>query len=312
MQPLISVKSLTKSYEDKQVVHGIDLDLHAGEVLSLLGPNGAGKSTTINIITGALAADGGSIEHQGRSIYADLKSFKACLGIVPQDLALYEDLTALANVRFFASLYGLRGNALTEGCDFALRFCGLADQASEKVASFSGGMKRRLNIACAIAHHPQILIMDEPTVGIDPQSRNHILEGVTALSGQGVAILYTTHYMEEAEAISSRIIILDEGLVIAEGSLESLQAAYGSERVYRISAEGAEGLDTQALTGLAGVTRVAVGSAGIEVACDQAHDILDQVISALAAQGLRISDISCQSASLETMFLSLTGKSLRD
>ena len=225
MKAVIDVKGLKKSYKDKEVIHGIDFALYEGEILCFLGPNGAGKSTTINIITGALRCDGGSIEHNGESIYKDLIGFKSRLGIVPQDLALYEDLTAERNVLFFASLYGLKGAALKDACRFALDFTGLLDKAKDRVSTFSGGMKRRLNIACAIAHKPEILVMDEPTVGIDPQSRNHILEGVRQLREQGMTILYTTHYMEEVEEISTRIIIMDVGNIIAEGTNESLKNA---------------------------------------------------------------------------------------
>jgi ABC-2 type transport system ATP-binding protein len=223
MQNIINVKDLKKSYKDKEVIHGIDFTVNEGEILCFLGPNGAGKSTTINIITGALRCDGGSILYKGESIYKNLLDYKSHLGIVPQDLALYDDLSAEKNILFFASLYGLKGDALKAGCRFALEFTGLSDKAKEKVNTFSGGMKRRLNIACAIAHKPELLIMDEPTVGIDPQSRNHILEGVKQLRGQGMTILYTTHYMEEVEEISTRIIIMDMGSIIAEGTNESLK-----------------------------------------------------------------------------------------
>ena len=225
MQTIVEVKGLKKSYKDKEVIHGIDFEVAEGEILCLLGPNGAGKSTTINIITGTLSCDSGSIQYRGENIYKNLLRYKAKLGIVPQDLALYDDLSAERNVLFFASLYGLKGSELREGSQFALDFTGLSDKAKDKVKTFSGGMKRRLNIACAIAHKPEFLIMDEPTVGIDPQSRNHILEGVRQLKVQGMTILYTTHYMEEVEEISTRIIIMDVGNIIAEGTNESLKSA---------------------------------------------------------------------------------------
>jgi ABC-2 type transport system ATP-binding protein len=230
MQIIIDVKDLKKSYRDKEVIHGINFSVNEGEILCFLGPNGAGKSTTINIITGALRCSGGSIQYKGESIYKNLLGYKSHLGIVPQDLALYEDLNAEKNVLFFASLYGLKGETLREGCRFALEFTGLSDRAKDKVSTFSGGMKRRLNIACAIAHRPELLIMDEPTVGIDPQSRNHILGGVKRLCAeQGMTILYTTHYMEEVEEISTRIIIMDLGVIIAEGTNESLKASLEGE-----------------------------------------------------------------------------------
>ena len=229
MQTMIDVKGLKKSYKDKEVIHGIDFTVNEGEILCFLGPNGAGKSTTINIITGALRCDSGSIQYKGESIYKNLLEYKTHLGIVPQDLALYDDLSAEKNVLFFASLYGLKGDALKNSCAFALKFTGLSDKAKDKVNTFSGGMKRRLNIACAIAHKPELLIMDEPTVGIDPQSRDHILEGVRRLREQGMTILYTTHYMEEVEKISTRIIIMDEGNIIAKGTNESLKSEHADE-----------------------------------------------------------------------------------
>ena len=226
MQTIIDVRELRKSYKNKEVIHGIDFEVDKGEILCFLGPNGAGKTTTINIVTGALRCDGGSVSYRGKSIYQNLLGYKARLGIVPQDLALYDDLSAEKNVLFFASLYGLKGAALKEGCRFALEFTGLTDKAKDKVNTFSGGMKRRLNIACAMAHNPELLIMDEPTVGIDPQSRNHILEGVKLLREQGMTIVYTTHYMEEVEEVSTRIIIMDEGNIIACGTNESLKSEH--------------------------------------------------------------------------------------
>ena len=234
MGTIIEVSGLKKSYQGKEVVHGIDFVVNEGEILCLLGPNGAGKTTTINIITGALRCDRGRIAYRGSSIYDDLRGFKRRLGIVPQDLALYEDLSAGRNVSFFASLYGLKGEQLRQGCRFALEFTGLADKSKDKVKTFSGGMKRRLNIACAIAHKPEILIMDEPTVGIDPQSRNHILEGVRQLRDQGMTVVYTTHYMEEVEEVSSRIIIMDLGTVIAEGTNQSLKSAHQAESLEEV------------------------------------------------------------------------------
>ena len=312
MKPLINVTNLTKSFKGNVVVHGINFDVQTGEILCLLGPNGAGKSTTINILVGALKADTGSIEYQGTSIYTNLSAYKSRLGIVPQDLALYEDLTAEANVNFFASLYGLKGSALAEGCRFAMEFTGLADKAKQKVNTFSGGMKRRLNIACAIAHHPEILIMDEPTVGIDPQSRNHILEGVKTLCEQGMTIVYTTHYMEEVEAISTRIIIMDEGHIIAEGTATQLKADIESEHQYRIKVDNTDHLKADELLQINGVLKVATDSDMISITSDSACENLDKIISTLTAGGMHINDISCQTSSLETVFLNLTGKSLRD
>jgi ABC-2 type transport system ATP-binding protein len=312
MKTIIDVKGLKKSYKDKEVIHGIDFTVNEGEILCFLGPNGAGKSTTINIITGALRCDGGSILYKGESIYKDLLSFKSSLGIVPQDLALYEDLSAEKNVLFFASLYGLKGDALKDSCQFALDFTGLSDRAKDKVNTFSGGMKRRLNIACAIAHKPELLIMDEPTVGIDPQSRNHILEGVKRLRNQGMTILYTTHYMEEVEEISTRIIIMDVGNIIAEGTNESLKAGIESERHYRIAAEYESEPETSGLSQIDGVLNVLLKDGVIDITTDRSIENLDKIIAALIGSSVKINDLNAETASLETVFLQMTGKSLRD
>ena len=310
--PLVEVMGLTKSYKKKEVVHGIDFVVKEGEILCFLGPNGAGKSTTINMLIGALRSDSGKILFNGKNIYEGLREYKKNLGIVPQDLALYEDLSAEANVIFFASLYGLKGNTLRDGCRFALEFCGLTDRAKDKVNSFSGGMKRRLNIACAIAHRPTLLIMDEPTVGIDPQSRNHILEGVRQLQNEGMTIIYTTHYMEEVEEISSRIIIMDMGDIIAEGTKESLKSAIESERHYHITITGERLPNTDNLKKIKGVKDVEIQEQVIDVTTDKNLENLDLIISSLIEDGVVISDLSTVTASLETVFLAMTGRSLRD
>ena len=312
MQNLMEVTALKKSYGEREVIHGIDFTVGKGEILCFLGPNGAGKSTTINIVTGALRCDSGTIRYGGESIYEDLYGYKAHLGIVPQDLALYEDLSALTNVRFFASLYGLKGEALAEGVRFALDFTGLADRARDRVQTFSGGMKRRLNIACALAHRPQLLIMDEPTVGIDPQSRNHILEGVKRLREGGMTIVYTTHYMEEVEEISSRIIIMDEGNIIAEGTKEALKANTESERHTRIEAEFEGAPETTQLAQVPGVRNVTWQDSIIDIVSESGTENLDGIITVLIQTGVRIHGISSREASLETVFLQMTGRSLRD
>ncbi|WP_243135833.1 ABC transporter ATP-binding protein/permease [Acetobacterium tundrae] len=215
MNTIISVNQLKKSFDEKQVVKEISFAIEKGEILCLLGPNGAGKSTTINMLCGILGYDGGDMRYQGKNIKDCLNQFKRNLGVVPQDLAIYEDLSAEQNVLFFASLYGLKGRVLEEKVNKALDFSGLLERKKDKAKTFSGGMKRRLNIACAIAHEPELLIMDEPTVGIDPQSRNHILSSIKKLSQQGMTILYTTHYMEEVEEISTWILIMDSGIIMA-------------------------------------------------------------------------------------------------
>lgn len=309
---LIETANLKKSYKDKEVVHGISFSVYKGEILCFLGPNGAGKSTTINLMTGAQKCDAGEIRYGGKDIYKNLTAYKQNLGIVPQELALYEDLSAEINLRFFASLYGLKGKELEAGCQTALAFTGLSDRAKDKVSTFSGGMKRRLNIACAIAHKPELMIMDEPTVGIDPQSRNHILEGIRRLRDAGMTILYTTHYMEEVEEISTRIIIMDEGSIIAEGTKEALKSGVDGERRYLIDAEYEHAPDPAPLMQIAGVCKLSIQGNKIEIMTCKDSENLDKIITALMASSVKINDISCKSASLESVFLGMTGKSLRD
>ncbi len=312
MNKLLTVEKLEKSYKDKQVIHGISFEVNKGEILCFLGPNGAGKTTTINILTGALGSDAGKIEGSDGSIAKSLTRLKSRLGVVPQDLALYEDLTAMQNVRFFASLYGLRGEKLKEQCDEALEFTGLSDKANDKVSTFSGGMKRRLNIACAIAHRPELLIMDEPTVGIDPQSRNHILSSIKQLRSGGMTILYTTHYMEEVEEISTRIIIMDNGKIIASGTKEQLKESIENERQFFIEYECVKPLSTDEFYRIEGVKKVTINGGLLEITTLKGIENLDRIIAALISVGAKINNISCRTASLETVFLKLTGKSLRD
>ncbi|MBP2098167.1 ABC transporter ATP-binding protein [Enterococcus rivorum] len=311
MNALLEVANLEKSYHKKDVIHKISFTIYQGEILCFLGPNGAGKSTTINIISGALGFDGGEIKFKGQSIDQNVTQFKEKLGIVPQNLALYEDLTAEQNVHFFASLYGLKGQTLKNGIDFALRSVGLTGHRKDKVNTFSGGMKRRLNIACAIAHQPELLIMDEPTVGIDPQSRNHILASIRQMQQEGMTVLYTTHYMEEVEEISTRIIIMDHGKIIAEGSKESLKEVSGEKNIV-ITLETSENLHTDCFYEIEGITDVKTLDQQLMISTIQGVENLDKIISSLLQQQQKICNIEIQSNNLETIFLDLTGRSLRD
>lgn len=312
METILTVQNLTKSFKEKTVLKGISFTVEKGEILCFLGPNGAGKSTTINILTAALGCDGGEILYKGEKIGGRMRGYKRRLGVVPQEVALYEELSAERNVRFFASLYGLRGKALAQAAEEALAFAGLADRRGDKVKTFSGGMKRRLNIACAIAHRPELVIMDEPTVGIDPQSRNHILSCIRKLRDGGMTVLYTTHYMEEVEAISTRILVIDHGAIIAQGTKESLKEEIADERRYFITVEEAQGMDEKAFYAVEGVKSVRVNENTIELVCLKDVENLDRVIAVISDQNLKIRNITSESASLETVFLKLTGRKLRD
>jgi len=312
MNTIISVNQLKKSFDEKQVVKEISFAIEKGEILCLLGPNGAGKSTTINMLCGILGYDGGDMRYQVKNIKDCLNQFKRNLGVVPQDLAIYEDLSAEQNVRFFASLYGLKGRVLEEKVNKALDFSGLLERKKDKAKTFSGGMKRRLNIACAIAHEPELLIMDEPTVGIDPQSRNHILSSIKKLSQQGMTILYTTHYMEEVEEISTRILIMDSGTIIAEGTKESLKEDIFDERQFIMEIEEDNNLNMDEFYKIEGIKKVEKQAQTLTITTLKNIENLDKIIAMVIASKSKILNLFCRTASLENVFLRLTGKSLRD
>src|SRR5258708_5719445 len=219
--PVLEVKNLRKSFGPIPAVDDVSFVVRSGECLGLLGPNGAGKTTTISIITGLLKADAGEVLIEGRPLSGDTDPLKQKLGLVPQEIALYEPLTGYDNLRLFGALYGLEGKTLEQRMDEALKVVGLADRAKEKIRGFSGGMKRRLNLAAALMHNPQILLLDEPTVGVDPQSRNAIFENIEELKKRGKTLVYTTHYMEEADGLCDRLIIIDHGKVIAHDTLQA-------------------------------------------------------------------------------------------
>lgn len=310
-QPILRVEGLHKRFKERVALKDVCFDVFEGEIFCLLGPNGAGKSTTINILSTALKADAGEVYFRGAPVVASNREYRASLGIVPQNLAIYEEISARANVMFFASLYGIRGKQLRDNVQRALEFVGLSDRQNDKPSTFSGGMKRRLNIACAIAHNPKIIIMDEPTVGIDPQSRTHILNSIKALRDAGATVIYTTHYMEEVEAISTRIVIVDHGEIIAEGTKEQLKDNLADGRIYTIAVD--EGTDvTDDLFAIEGVKRVDWTAGGLEVATTPGIENLDKIIAALIGAGCKIRNLTTSAASLETVFLQLTGRSLRN
>lgn len=226
---ILQIKSITKAYGDKTVVSDESFSIYKGDIIGFIGPNGAGKSTSINMISTITAPDSGMILFHDKTISENNLYYKSSLGIVPQDLAIYEDLNAYDNVKFFCSLYGVRGVELKKKVEKALRFVGLWDRCKDLPSKFSGGMKRRLNIACAIAHEPELLIMDEPTVGIDPQSRNNILEAVKTLNANGTTVIYTSHYMEEVDTLCNRIVLIDKGKVLEDLPKEEYKAKYASK-----------------------------------------------------------------------------------
>jgi len=291
-----------------------DLSLHvdAGETYGLLGPNGAGKSTTISMIAGLIEADGGEIDLLGERVSTRSTHARAAIGLVPQDVAVYPDLTARENLQFFARLYGLGGRELDERVDEVLEVIGLSDRAGDRSKEFSGGMNRRLNIGIGLLHRPQLLILDEPTVGVDPQSRNAILDSVEQLSGAGIAVLYTTHYMEEAERLCDRIGIIDEGELKAEGTRRELTRSVGEHDRVTITASGPLGDVASSLEQLAGVGSVTVVDGGLTLVAEDAAKLVARVVDEVSNAGAEISSVEISQPDLEAVFLHLTGKALRD
>lgn len=308
---ILEVNGLKKKYTTNCVVNGIFFEVNKGEILGFLGPNGAGKSTTINILSTALRATEGKIKFMGKYISENKSEYKSSLGIVPQSLAIFENIPAIENVKYFASFYGIKGEELKRKSEEALDMVGLLDRAKDLPKTYSGGMKRRLNIACALAHGPKLLILDEPTVGIDPQSRNHILESIKTLRKRGATIIYTTHYMEEVEAICDRVLIMDRGLVIAEGTLKELKESMEESTVYNISGEGIENIEKTFFDSIEGVNNVEVKDSLI-VSTRKDSNNLDKIILKLINEKVKIKNIVTEEQNLETIFLNLTGRNLRN
>jgi len=308
----IEVQNLYKSFGDFQAVQGATFAAEAGEVLSLLGPNGAGKSTTISMLSGLLAPTNGDAWIMGRSVIREPEAAKKSLGVVPQDIALYPDLSARENLIFWGKMYGLRGAALKSRVDEVLEVIGLADRQKDHVGKFSGGMKRRVNIGAALLHKPEVIIMDEPTVGIDPQSRRHILDNVKELNQQGMTVLYTTHYMEEAAELSNHIAIMDKGKVIAYGSHDELIKVVGEQTRIDITLNAEAGKILDAWRATEGVARIDSTDGKVTALVDDSNRVLPRLFDAAAKHGVRITSVDIQEPNLETVFLHLTGRALRD
>jgi ABC-2 type transport system ATP-binding protein len=307
---MLMADNLHKSYGPREVVAGVSLACGPGEVVGLLGPNGAGKTTTVSMICGLIARDAGSITVAGIEMTDDARDAKRRIGLVPQDLALYEDLGAMANLELFGALYGVAGALLRQRCAEALELVGLADRAKDKPATFSGGMKRRLNIACALVHDPDILILDEPTVGVDPQSRNAIFDNLETLKARGKALVYTTHYMEEAERLCDRIVIVDRGKVVASGTQAELHRLLPATESLELEIDGAA--DTAALAREPGVKSAVQANGKLVVGMDDLAGTAPPVLAWLAGRGHKVRRIASGHATLEHVFLALTGRQLRD
>ena len=314
MPAILEVQQLVKKYGDKTAVNGISFDIQAGEIFSLLGPNGAGKTTTISVLSTLYVPTAGDAVIGGHSVVKEPMAVRNLIGVVPQDLALYEDLTARENLSFWGQMYNLSGKALNARVDQVLEQIGLKDRANQRVKTFSGGMKRRVNIGVGLLHQPRLLFMDEPTVGIDPQSRRAILDSVKDLNRQGMTVLYTTHYMEEAQELSDRVGIIDHGDLIAlgtQGELTRQVGEYEALQLHISEMDDSEAL-AQALRGVEGVVRADVIDHNITLITPEAEKILAPVVSRANERGIRIHTVTIQEPNLEAVFLHLTGRALRD
>jgi ABC-2 type transport system ATP-binding protein len=307
---ILTMNRVVKYYRALTALDHLTLDLKEGETLGLLGPNGAGKTTAIRVLTGLTRADAGEIRLFGKEMRGNTVAIRKRIGLVPQDLALYETLSARDNLEYFGKLYGVYGAELKKRTDRVLEVLGLADVANKSPKKFSGGMKRRLNIGCAVIHKPELLILDEPTVGIDPQSRNHILGFVSEINRQGTTVLYTSHYMEEVERVCSRVCIMDAGRVIAEGSVEEIAKTAIFEEIITLEVKEPAPSLPESISKVQGVVRCDVENRAVTITSTAGSGNLSRIIE--IASPYIILGVSAKRATLEDAFLALTGKKLRD
>jgi ABC-2 type transport system ATP-binding protein len=309
---VIEVESLRKEFGDLVAVDDVSFTAEGGAIFGLLGPNGAGKSTTIGCISGLLRPDGGRVSVMGHDVAGRGTAARQGLGIVPQELALYEEVSAHENLSFWGACYGLTGAALASRIEAVLDLTGLADRAKEPIKKFSGGMKRRLNFACGIVHEPKVLLLDEPTVGVDPQSRVRLLDLVRSQAAAGTCVLYTTHYMEEAETLCDRLGVIDHGKLIALGTLAELRALTGERDLLRLAGSFEPVASREALARLDDVEIVQADAEGLTIAMKEASRKLSAVFEALGAAGGEVRETTLTRPSLESLFIKLTGRELRE
>lgn len=307
---ILQAKHLDKFYGKTKVIKDVSFSIKKGQIYGLLGPNGAGKSTLIKMIAGIEKVDEGEIIFEEE--VKNINRYKKNMGILTQDIALYPSFTAYENISFFCSLYSYRGKELRRRVDRALEFVGLTDCKNKKVEEFSGGMMRRLHLACAIAHTPKLIIMDEPTVGIDPQSRNHILKSVKQLKNEGASIIYTSHYMEEIEEICDEICILDKGEIIVKGNAEYLKSYYMRNNTYIIILKNKVDNIENAIKKIDGISYVSVSNREIKCSCSKGINILQKLVNTIFNNGGVIESIKNELPTLENVFLNITGEKLRN
>lgn len=312
MGTIVEVRGLVKRFGDLAAVDDVSFSIEQGEVFGLLGPNGAGKTTTISMVSCLIDPTSGAITVDGNEVSSSPGAVKASLGVVPQEVALYPTLTAADNLSFWGQMYGLSGGELKQAVAEALELAGLADRAKERIEKYSGGMKRRINIAAGILHKPKVLLMDEPTVGIDPQSRNHILETVKQLNASGMTVLYTSHYMEEVEYLCDRIAIMDHGKIIASGTLNQLRDVVGGMDVVDVKVTELTDTVLERVHEIEGVKQADRTDGAIQVLTPSSGTILGQLVATLECEGAHVTSITVTEPNLESVFLHLTGKSLRD
>lgn len=309
---IVQIKNLIKRYEEFLAIDDLNLEISEGEIFGLLGPNGAGKTTIINCIVGLSEIDSGEIRVFDKNIKENEISIKKHIGIVPQSISLYYDLSAYDNLLYFGGLYGLKRKLVREYAEEALNFVGLWEKKNEYPKNFSGGMQRRLNIACGILHHPKLIIMDEPTVGIDPQSRNYILNSIEKLRDNGATIIYTSHYMEEIEHICTDIAILDHGRIIARGDKQQLKNLVAEDEKVKVQLSSLNYTIVDKIKKIYGVIECSISENYIEVISDKKSKNLGKIIDLIVNSGNEIVDIIIEKPTLETVFLTLTGRTLRN
>lgn len=309
---LLETQQIVKRFGSFEAVKGVSLQIEQGQVIGLLGPNGAGKSTTISMISTLVKPTAGDILYQGQSILKAPKAIQRKMGIVPQNIALYKDLSGYENLKYWGMVYGLSGSQLKKRIDAVSEIIGIDERLKDPVKNYSGGMQRRINIGAALLHEPELLIMDEPTVGIDPQSRNHILSTVKTLNQSGMSIIYTSHYMEEVEYLCREIYIMDEGQVIASGDQASLTHLVADHQLLRVSVETLEDTAVEALKRHPQVQAVTASDLQLELKVNAGGTVVSELLQEMTAMRLTLSAFEVKKPNLESVFLKLTGKALRD